>query len=271
MDGRIGGRRALVTGSSSGIGAAIARVLAEHGTNLILVARREPRLQALAEELRSRFEVEVHVLTCDLAAPDAAAGLFERIREAGLDVEILVNNAGLGSYDDFIRCGWDTLHTQIQVNMVALSHLTHLCVGPMVERGWGHVMNIASIGAYTPTPNLSVYTATKAYVRHLSEALDEELRGTGVRSLCVNPGATRTEFMEHANQVMTNQGERLLMPADRCARIAVDKMLAGRRNVVIGLLNALAMWSLRLLPRAWYPRIARRAMSAAVSKGGAAR
>ncbi len=259
----------MVTGASSGIGAEIAKVLAEHGVNLVLVARREDRLQALATDLRERLDVEAHVHACDLARPGAVADLVAHTEAAGLPIDILVNNAGVGSYERFLDTSWDGLQTQIQVNAVALTELTHRYVPPMIERGRGQVMNIASVGAYAPTPNFAVYAATKAYVRHMTEALDDELAGTGVRALCVNPGGTRTEFMALANQVVRPQGERLMMSADRCARIAVDKMIAGRRNVVTGALNAIGMWALRWLPRAWYPAIARRVMSSAVDKGPA--
>jgi len=180
--------------------------------------------------------------------------------------DILVNNAGLGRYESFVGTPWAELHTQLQVNAIALTRLTHHYLPAMIERGRGHVMNVASIGAYTPTPKFAVYTATKAHVRHLSEALDVELQGTGVRVICVNPGGTRTEFMDHAQQVMKPQGEKFLMSAERCAQIAMDKMLAGRRNVVTGWVNALGMWMLRLLPRATYPKLAQWAMSSAVDK-----
>ena len=162
------------------------------------------------------------------------------------------------------------MRAQIEVNAVAPTRLCRHFVPPMIERGRGQVMNVASIGAYTPTPSFAVYTATKAYLRHLSEALDEELAGTGVRVICVNPGGTATEFLDHAQQVLKPHGDLLLMPAERCARIAVDKMLAGRRNVVTGWLNAIGMWLLRLLPRVTYPRLARRAMGMAVDKGSKA-
>lgn len=263
-DGRLDGKRALVTGASSGIGARIATVLAERGTHLVLVARRRERLDALADDLRARFEVKVQVEVCDLAGPDAAENLFARTEGAGLPIDVLVNNAGGGTWEDFVKTPWDALEVQLRLNAVALTRLTHLFVPAMIERGHGHVMNIASIGAYTPTPRFAVYTATKAYVRHLSEALDEELKGSGVRVICINPGGTTTEFSERAGQKITAQGQLAMMSADRCARIAVDKMLAGRRNVVTGVLNSVSMWLLRFVPRVFYPALARFAMEIAV-------
>ena len=129
-----------------------------------------------------------------------------------------------------------------------------------------NAVNVASVGAYTPTPNFAVYTATKAYVRHLTEALDHELGDTGVRAICVNPGGTTTEFTDHAGTKITDSGQRMMMTSERCAEIAVEKMLAGRRNVITGALNAFGMFMLRFLPRAVYPAMAEAAMSRAVEK-----
>lgn len=265
MASPISGWRALVTGSSSGIGLEIAKILAGHGANLVLVARRKSRLEELAAELRKDFDVEVEVLACDLADRDAVAGLL-RDTDA-MEIDILVNNAGLGRYENLVDCEWDELATQIEVNATALTRLAHHFAPRMVQRGRGYVMNVASIAAYVPTPNFAVYSATKAYVQHLSEALDHELAGTGVRSICVNPGGTKTEFMEQAQQVVKPSGDMLLMSAKKCAQIGVDKMLNGRRTVVTGYSNALGMFLLRFVPRSLYPWLAQRAMESAVTKG----
>lgn len=264
-DPRIAGKRALVTGASSGIGEAIAVSLAERGANLVLVARRQERLDALAERLRERG-VDVLVQVADLTQPDAADTLFDTTEGKGISVDVVVNNAGIGSYHPFTETPWDTLERQIQLNLVALTKMTHLFTPKMVERGSGYVMNVASIAAYTPTPLFAVYSATKAYVRHLTEALDTELQGTGVRAICVNPGGTTSEFTEHAGTELTASGERFMMSAQQCAEIAVEKMLAGRRNVVTGFTNAVGMWMLRFLPRSLYPRLAHAAMSNSVQK-----
>lgn len=265
----LAGRRALVTGASSGIGAALARQLAARGADLVITARREERLRALAEELRAGHGVDVQVVVGDLAQPGAAETLYARTEGEGRAIDLLVNNAGLGTWRPFVEVAWERHATTIQVNLVALTHLTHLFVPRMIERRRGHVMNVASIGAFTPCPGFAVYAATKAYVRNMTEALDHELRGTGVRALCVCPGGTRTEFLEQADQVLRPGGDRLLMSAERCAAIAVEKMLAGRRTVVTGLMNALGMWLLRFIPRAWMPALAERSMTLAVERRAA--
>jgi short-subunit dehydrogenase len=136
----------------------------------------------------------------------------------------------------------------------------------MIERGRGHLLNVASIGAYTPTPMFATYTATKAYVRNLTEAIAYELRGTGVHATCVNPGPTKTEFMDHANQITNKTAELFMMSSQRCAEIAVEGMLAARPNVITGWLNAVAMWLLRFVPRSLYPTLSHRAMSRGVRK-----
>lgn len=264
-DARIAGKRALVTGASSGIGEAIAVALAERGANLVIVARRRDRLDALAQRLRSH-DVDVVVHAANLIEPGTADALFAATEGSDLPIDILVNNAGVGSYHVFVDTPWDSLERTIQLNMVALTKLTHLFTPKMIDRGFGHVMNVASIAAYTPTPLFAVYSASKAYVRHLTEALDTELEGTGVRAVCVNPGGTTSEFTEQAGTEVTASGQRFMMSAQHCAEIAVDKMLAGRRNVVTGFMNALGMWMLRFLPRFIYPRLAHAAMSSSVQK-----
>jgi uncharacterized protein len=264
-DGRIRGKWALVTGSSSGIGAAMARVLAEYGANLVLVARRRDRLEALAAEIRDTYQVQVRVEPCDLAEAGAPEKLFARTEGGGLPIDILVNNAGVGHYGSFVNTPWSTYEGVLRLNVDVPTRLTHMFVRPMVERGFGHVINVASIGAYSPTPKFGVYTGSKAFLLNFSESLDFDLRGTGVRVACVSPGGTATEFMDHSNQRMKNAG--VLMPADRCARIGIEKALAGRRTVVTGFLNALGMWLLRFVPRAWMPGIAGKAMDFAVSVG----
>jgi uncharacterized protein len=265
-DGRLQGRRALVTGASSGIGRALARELAGRGCDLVVVARRRDRLEALAEALREDPGVEVVVVEADLCDPEAPSVVFERTEGAGLPVDVLVNNAGLGTYDDFLEVSWESIETQLAVNVRAVARMCHLFAPAMVARGRGNIMNVASIAAYVPTPGYSIYASTKAFVRHMSEILDYELRGTGVRVICINPGATQTEFMDRADQVVLDSGRRLMMPAERCARISIDKMLAGRRNVITGWTNALGMWLLRFLPRAWAPGLAKMAMETAVKK-----
>jgi short-subunit dehydrogenase len=265
-DGRMKGKRALVTGASSGIGAELARTLASEGAHLVIVARREDRLRDLADALRKEHGVEVDVVALDLAAPGAADALYAATEGAGRAVDVLVNNAGFGDYRYFVDIEWDRYAAMIQLNITTLTELTHLFVSQMIRRRSGQVMNIASVAAYMPNPSFAVYGATKVYVRNFTEALDCELKGTGVRAICVCPGGTRTEFLEQAGQKLKASGEMAMMTSAKCARIAVDKMLAGRRNVVVGLMNGLSVFVMRFVPRAWMPALAKIFMDAGVER-----
>ncbi|MBN1947130.1 MAG: SDR family oxidoreductase [Bradymonadales bacterium] len=267
MNKPLAGHRALVTGASSGIGAELARDLARRGADLVVVARRKDRLKTLAEEITQQHGVDVRVEVADLNRPDSAQILFDRTEGQGLAVDILINNAGLGVYEDFLDIPWEQHANVLQVNAVTLTHLTHLFVKPMVQRGRGWVMNIGSIGAYSPTPSFAVYTATKTYVRNFTEALDHELKGTGVRAMVLSPGGTYTEFSQKANQQLKSDRSFTMMSAERCARIGINKMLKGRRTVIAGWINAVGMWLLRLMPRYWMPWLAAMSMSTTVRKG----
>ena len=264
MAKRLAGQRALVTGASAGIGAWLARVLAEEGANLVITARRKDRLAALAEEIAAKHAVDVRVEDVDLIRPDAAQDLFQRTEGAGLAIDLLVNNAGFGAWQAFVDIPWEKHQELIQVNITALTQLTRLFVPAMVARRHGRVMNVASVGAFIPSPNFAVYTASKAFVRDFTEALDYELKRTGVRACVVCPGGTATEFLSAANQTLKRGGDRLLMSPETCARIAVKKMLRGRRTIITGFTNWLSMWALRFVPRAWYPGISAVSMGAAL-------
>lgn len=263
---RLQGQRALVTGASSGIGKEIARKLAAEGANLVITARRKERLEALATEIKDAHGVEVRVESLDLSDPEAPAQLFAATEGADIAIDVLVNNAGLGVYQDFLDEAWPRYDVMLTVNIDALTHLCRLFLPKMVERRHGHVMNVASMGAYMPCPSFAVYAATKAYVRNFTEALDYELKGTGVRAISVCPGGTSTEFLEHADQKLKSGADLFMMSAERCAHIAVKKMLRGRRNVVTGWMNVLSCWLLRFVPRCCLPWLAAKSMSGAVEK-----
>lgn len=263
---RLSGQRALVTGASSGIGASLAARLAACGADLVLTARREDRLRALAADLARRHGVDVRVVAADLAVPEAPETLFARTEGEGVAIDLLVNNAGFGTWRAFTATPWEATHSLLQVNVVALTHLTRLFLPKMLERRRGHVMNVSSVGAYSPAPDFAVYTASKVYVRNFTEALDFELRGSGVRAMCLCPGGVTTEFSEVAGQNLKRGAARLMITADECAAIAVDKMLAGRRTVIPGFMNVLGMWLLRFIPRSWMPWIARRTMLSAMHR-----
>ena len=240
---------ALVTGASSGIGKDIASQLAAQGMNLVITARREARLEELATALIDKFSVEVQVVAADLSAQGASATLFEKTEGAGQIIDVLINNAGFGTQDNFVETPWDTLGDQLHLNIVALTHLSHLFGQAMKERGRGWIMNVASIGAYLPTPKYATYAAGKAYVRNFTEALAYEMAPTGVRVCCLCPGATKTEFMEVAGHSLPIWQKPALMSSERCARIGIRALFGWRRNTVSGFGNRVAMFMLRFVPR----------------------
>jgi short-subunit dehydrogenase len=243
------GRRALVTGASSGLGAAFARLLAARGADLVITARRADNLEALARELREGHGVQVEVIALDLAEPGAAEKLHAATEGAGHAVDVLINNAGGGIHQRFLDTAWERIARQVQLNLVALTELTHLFGRAMRGRGRGHILNIASIGAYTPTPTYATYSATKAFVRDFTEAVAYELRGSPVRVCCLCPGGTLTEFHKAAGHTMPAAFRATFMTAERCAAVGLSALFGGRRNVVSGWMNKISMFLLRFMPR----------------------
>ncbi|MFT4124537.1 MAG: SDR family NAD(P)-dependent oxidoreductase [Microbacteriaceae bacterium] len=183
---------ALITGGSTGIGAAIASELARHGSNLILVARNAEQLERTAEGLRSRHGVTVLTVPLELDAEDAVGRLMAIVREAGVEVEMLVNNAGMSSRAMVADSDPATLRRLVDLNAGALTELTAAVVARMVRRGHGSIINIASTGAYTPAPHVAAYAASKAYVLSFTQALWAETKASGVRVVAVSPGPTQT-------------------------------------------------------------------------------
>jgi short-subunit dehydrogenase len=249
---------ALVTGASAGIGLAIARACAGDGWDVVLVARGEPALRAAATELE-RLGVRARYLVADLARPEAPAELAARLESEGTRVDALVNNAGFGLVGPFQTNDWARERDMIQVNVTALSELTKRLLPGMVARRSGRVLNVASTAAFVPGPLMAVYYATKAYVLSFSQALANELAGTGVTVTALCPGPVRTRFAETAGAGSSNlfQGP-LVMDAERVAQIGYAAMMRGRAVVVPGLLNRILTQGTRLMPRATLAAVARR-------------
>ncbi len=230
---------ALITGASAGIGEAVARELAGRGHGVTLVARREDRLRSIAAELSDRFGIRAEAMAVDLGSDTAREELPRRLEELGLRVEVLVNNAGFGGGEDFARTDRARLLSMVRVNCLALLDLQATYLPQMVERGHGAVVNIASTAAFQPIPGSATYAATKAFVLSLSEAVHEELKGTGVTITAVCPGPVRTEFAEAAG--LGGADERvpgaLWLSAESVAKSAVDAADEGKRAIVPGVLN----------------------------------
>ena len=253
-------RTALITGASSGIGAAIARNLAGRKYDCVLTARRTDRLQALASELEKAHGVRAHVIASDLGIPGGADRLAAAVAELGVAVDVLVNNAGFGVYGAFVDQPAERVSQMIELNLTSLTTLTRHYVKPMVERRRGRILQISSVGAYQPSPLYAVYSATKAYVLSFSEALDYELRGTGVTVTTVCPGLTATEFHEVADHVKPRWMNGLTMTADEVAALAVRATMNGRAVLTPGLPNKLTAFFVRLLPRSFVTAMAAMSM-----------
>jgi short-subunit dehydrogenase len=243
------GKTALITGASSGMGADFASELAARGCLPILVARRADRLQELQKEIAARYGVSAEWISTDLAEPGAPQRLFDGLKAHGRTVDVLINNAGYAVYGEFQTADWERTYQMLEVDIVALTHLTRLFAADMAARRFGYVLLVASTGAFQPTPNYAAYAAAKSYVLSLGEALHYELRKFGVGCTVLCPGVTRTEFFDVAGQQMTAFQRRTAMQSADVARIGVRAMLFGRSCVVAGKLNSLIAWSARLAPR----------------------
>jgi short-subunit dehydrogenase len=239
-DGSLKGKTALVTGASSGLGVDFARELARRGCRLVLVARREELLKKLQGELQSQHGITAIVMTLDLGDEGAPQMLYDALKAQQVSVDILVNNAGFGVFGLELEIPWDKTRQMLLLDIVALTHLTKLFARDMVKRGWGRMLQIASIGAYQPSPTYAAYSAAKSYVRSFSQALNFELRHTGVSSTVISPGVTATEFLQVSGQKPTAYQRLMMMRSDQVAAIGIKAMLKGRYSVVPGFLNWLA-------------------------------
>jgi short-subunit dehydrogenase len=250
---------ALVTGASSGIGRELATVIAKDRIDLVLVARRQERLQELAAELSRKYAVNVEVVVADLSRSGEAERVFQAARARSGGIEVLVNNAGVGVHGLFAQTPLSREVEMIQVNVLALTELTKHCVTGMVERRRGRIVNVASTAAFQPGPLMAVYYATKAYVLSFTEALAEELSGTGVTATALCPGPTRTEFQQVAGfgDVPLLKGP-LVWDAASVARVGWEGAKRGKRVVVPGLANRVLALGARLSPRRLTTKIARR-------------
>ncbi|MBX3026834.1 SDR family oxidoreductase [bacterium] len=261
------GRTALVTGASSGLGLDFATILAERGCHLVLVARREDRLRALADQLIATHGVRVDVIAMSLSPLGAAQALYDRLRDMDRTVDVLINNAGFGVWGPFAEVLWEREEEMLRLDIIALVHLTKLFVRDMLRRDSGWILQVSSIGAYQPSPTYATYSAAKAFVLSFGEALSYELRRSNVKVSVLSPGVTETEFLAVAGQARTLYQRLSMMPSRPVAEIGITAMLRGTPSKVAGAMNAVAAWSLRFMPRRWQAAMANVAMRMGQARG----
>jgi short-subunit dehydrogenase len=243
----------LITGASSGIGEALARIFAGEGYDLILVARSEQKLEQLADELAAEHGAIIAVRPADLADAGSAEHLARGLQREGLEVDILVNNAGVLEHGAFVDVAPEDHQRMIQLNVAGLTDILAWFVPDMVARGSGRILNVASIAAFQPFPSLATYAATKAYVLSLSEALSEELRGTGVTVTTLCPGVTATNMVAGAGPVADSLPSALIGDVEKVAREAYRACLSGTPIVVPGAPNLALTLAARATPK-WLVR-----------------
>jgi hypothetical protein len=252
-------KTALITGASNGIGLDFARLFAEGGYDVVLVARSESKLKELASELSSRHGVSARAVAADLTDPAAPRQLMERLKAEGVQVDVLVNNAGYGGYGAFAETDLEFELKMIQLNISALTALSKAVLPGMLARKSGRILNVASTAAFQPGPLMAVYYATKAYVLSFSEALANETQGTGVSVTCLCPGPTKTGFQQMAKMEDSKLAKsKDIMDSLSVARVGYEALHQGQTVVIPGFMNKMMAQSVRFLPRTAVTRLVRK-------------
>jgi short-subunit dehydrogenase len=250
---------ALITGASTGLGREFARLCARDGYDVVLVARSLPQLEELAADIQRNTNRAARVIEKDLSIPDAAREIFDELTSAGLNIELLINNAGFGLVGRFWELDEIQQMQMVQLNVGALTHLTRLFLPGFVQRRRGRILNIASTAAFQPGPLMSVYYATKAYVVSFSEAVHNEVRDYGVTVTALCPGPTKTEFDKRAGGTNTKLFKgRNVMDASAVAQIGLAALNAGKPLVIAGRMNSMMAFLTRFAPRQFTASMARR-------------
>ncbi|HKG47380.1 MAG TPA: SDR family oxidoreductase [Pyrinomonadaceae bacterium] len=248
----------LITGASSGIGAAFARKLAARGRNVLLVARSEDKLIALCNELGRLTSIRAQYLALDLQQPEAAAQLLEETTKRELEIDMLINNAGFGSMGDFVKLDLHRELEMIQLNISALVDLTHRFLGPMRERKRGTIINVASTAAFQAVPFMATYAATKAFVLSFSEAVAEENRAHGIHVMALCPGVTETNFFEAAK--IDRPPMRTIQTAEEVVDTALRGLARQKSTVISGWTNWVTIEAERFVPRSMVTKVAAKAL-----------
>lgn len=243
------GKWALVTGTSAGIGKALAEELAANGTNLVLTARRRERLEDLARSLTVKHEIRAEFFAADLADPAAPEKILAFTREKKIDIELLINNAGFGNYGEFAASDRSRQLEMVQVNCSAVVNLTHLFLPAMIERHSGDILIVASTAAFQAVPYISTYAATKVFDLSFAEGLAEEMKPHGIRVCALCPGSTESEFLQVANQSHLRASNTRRETSEKVAKTGLRALAAGKSYVISGTGNYFGAQVQRLVPR----------------------
>jgi len=242
-------KTALITGASGGIGLEFAKIHAENGDNLVLVARSKEKLDALKAGLEGKYKINVHTIGKDLSRNGSVVDLYDELKTLNISVDYLINNAGIGDFSLFEVSDWNKLEKMINLNVLALTHLTKMFLPGMISSGDGKILNVASTAAFQPGPTMAVYFATKAFVLSFSEAINEEVSGKGVSVTALCPGSTESGFHAVAIGEGKKVKERSLPSAREVAEYGFRAMMKGRPVAIPGLMNKIMTTSVRFLPR----------------------
>lgn len=254
-------KTALITGASGGIGLELARIHAQNGDNLVLVARNKIKLDVIKSELESKHPVSVFIISVDLAVADAAKELFDAVQKQNINVDYLINNAGYGDYGFFADSDWEKESRMIQLNISTLTQLTRLFLPEMIHHGGGKIMNLGSVASFQPGPLMAVYCATKAFVLSFSEALNNEVADKGITVTALCPNLTESGFVDASamNESKMAKG-RKLPTAKEVAEYGYKSMMKGRAVAVHGFMTKVMVTSERLVPRSLVVKITRKMM-----------
>ncbi len=252
-------KTALITGASAGLGVEFAKNFARDGHNIVLAARRTERMEQIAEELMKKHGVKIKVLGRDLSNMDEVQAVFETLQRDNIHIDFLVNNAGFGDWGNFHESDWAKIEGMLDLNIKALTKLTYLFMKPMIQKGEGKILNVASMAAFQPGPLMAVYYATKAFVLSFSEAISNEIKGTGVSVTILCPGPTESEFQSVANLGKSKLFKHTRIPSSKeVVDFGYREMMKGSLTVVPGFLNKLVVQSVRFSPRKLVLKIARK-------------
>jgi short-subunit dehydrogenase len=252
-------KTALITGATTGIGLELARIHAANGGNLVLVARNKSKLDALKTELEAFYQVTVHTIDKDLSEANAAQDVYAETSRLHIEVDYLINNAGFGDFGFFAETDWDKESRMIQLNITTLTHLTKLYLRQMQQRGVGRIMNVASTAAFQPGPTMAVYFATKAYVLSFTEAVSNEVKGSGISITTLCPGPTETGFSAAGSMDGSRLFRNKQLPTGKdVAQFGYRAMLAGKTLAVHGIKNNIMTNAIRFIPRSWVVAVSRR-------------